>query len=46
MRRVSLVLDVLGVALVAVGGFMFSTAAGFAIAGVGLLALSFLMERE
>ena len=46
MRRLTLGLDVLGIALVAVGAYLFSTAAGFVVAGLGLLALSFLVERE
>ena len=46
MRRISLALDVLGIASVAVGAFLFSTAAGFVVAGLGLLALSFLVERD
>lgn len=46
MARVPFVLDVLGIVLVAVGAFMFSTVAGFVAAGLGCLGLSFLVERD
>jgi 1,4-dihydroxy-2-naphthoate octaprenyltransferase len=41
-----LLLQILGVASVAVAGFLVSTALGFALTGLGLLAFSLAWERS
>lgn len=44
--KVSLVLDLLGIAAITAGAFLFSTIAGLVVLGFGLLAVSFLSERD
>lgn len=46
MYRFSFALDVCGVALIAAGAFLWSTVAGLVVSGVGLMALSFMSERD
>lgn len=44
--RLPFVLDVTGLALVATGAFLWSTVAGFVVAGLGLIGISWLSERD
>lgn len=44
--RLPFVLDVAGIALVSVGAFMWSAVAGFVVAGLGLIGISWLSERD
>ena len=44
--KVSTLLDVAGIAAITAGAFLFSLIAGLVVLGIGLLALSFLSERE
>ena len=44
--RLPFVLDVAGIVLVSAGAFMWSTVAGFVVAGLGLIGISWLSERD
>jgi len=44
--RLPFVLDVAGIVLVSVGAFLWSTVAGFIVAGLGLIGISWLSERD
>ena len=45
MKRLPLVLDVAGMGLVAYAAFLVSMPVGFAVSGVSVFVLSWLMER-
>ena len=44
--RLPFVLDAAGIVLVSTGAFLWSAVAGFIVAGLGLIGLSWLSERE
>jgi len=44
--RLPFVLDVAGIVLVSVGAFIWSAVAGFVVAGLGLVGISWLSERD
>lgn len=44
--RLPFVLDVAGLVLVATGAFLWSAVAGFVVAGLGLIGISWLSERD
>jgi hypothetical protein len=46
MRRTPFLLDAAGIVLIATGAFLWSTVAGFVVAGLGLIGISWLSERE
>lgn len=46
MPRTSFLLDVAGIVLISAGAFLWSTVAGFIVAGLGLIGISWLSERE
>lgn len=46
MPRTPFLLDAAGIVLIATGAFLWSTVAGFVVAGLGLIGISWLSERE